>query len=381
MFSTISSGARQDLNKLARGYYRTDDKTTQGICHLLGIRAEPERTITLFDPCCGEGIVLSDLQQYLSSLVDEPLSTRTYGMELDGERYLKSCEKLTHVLHGDALYGIASSAWASLLFFNPPYGPSKRSNGKPVRLEQLFWEAHANRLMPGGVLCAILPKYLLYRDAPIMSEWLSRYLEPGHTRIFQASTDQFQQIVLMGYRRIRKEGGDIHTDSALSALLDPDTVFPSLPDAPLAQPLYEIPEGRAPDTFRIHALSRETVQHLLGEKEADIFFGEVKNFLLTEHATQKKLRSVGPLREGHIPALLASGGLDGVVEDAEGRYLVRGTVKTVLDTQVVNAKDSAADKQDEYTKDDGPKITITTRRHETCIMAWNMKTYELLEVV
>ncbi|OFC30367.1 DUF6094 domain-containing protein [Acidithiobacillus caldus] len=379
MFGSLSAGARQDLNKIARGYYRTDDKTTQGICNVIGIKPNTKH-ITLFDPCCGEGIVLSDLQQFLSSCLEDQISIDTYGMEIDGQRYLTSCEKLTQVLHGDALYGIASSAWASLLFFNPPYGYTKRGI-KNVRLEQLFWEQHANRLMPGGLLCAILPVYLFYRDAPIMTDWLARYLEPGQTRIYRASTDQFQQIVILGYRRISKDGLVREPDPALRILLDPDATYPDLPSEYLDTPLYEIPEGRNPEVFRIHALSKETVQHMLEGKSAKAFFQEFKMFLVTEHATQQKLRSVGPLREGHIPALLASGGLDGIVADNNNQYLVRGTVKTVLDTREPAKEKNPDTEENGDSGSKNHKVTITTRRHETRIMAWDMDTYELLEVV
>lgn len=379
MFGSLSAGARQDNNKRARGYYRTDDKTTQGICHVLGLRAHTQH-ITLFDPCCGEGIVLSDLQQFLTACTEDPVSIDSYGMEIDGQRYLASCEKLTQVLHGDALYGIASSAWASLLFFNPPYGSTKRGE-KSVRLEQLFWEQHANRLMPGGVLCAVLPRYLFFRDAPVMTDWLARYLEPGQTRIYRASTDQFQQIVILGYRRNSKDTFVREPDPALRILLDPDATYPDLPSEYLDTPLYEIPEGRTPDVFRINALSRETVQHTLEGKAAKAFFQEFKMFLVTEHATQQKLRSVGPLREGHIPALLASGGLDGIVADDNNQYLVRGTVKTVMDTKEADPEKNQDTEENGGSGSKNHKVTVTTRRHETRIMAWDMNTYELLEVV
>lgn len=368
MFGTLSSGPRQDLNKMARGYYRTDDATTQGVCNMLA-PSSSEGTITIFDPCCGEGIVLGDLQESLRAQSPDA-HIKTLGVEIEGSRFVTALSKLDQVVHGDALHHMASSSWASLLFFNPPYGMTKRGE-KNVRLEQLFWEAHSNRLMPGGVLVAVLPEYLFYRESPIMVQWMSRYLEPGRTKIFNASTDQFKQIVIIGYRRIRKDGELVQPDEALQVLLDPDAKFPSLPETPSDDLLYRIPVGKEPETFKVHELTQETVQHILSLQKIKAFNQEVNNFLETEFATQQKLRSISTLREGHIPALLSSGVLDGIVEDDSGRFLVRGTVKTVLVTQDETVDDGT---------DDNTTKTSITRKHETCIMAWDMDSFELLEI-
>lgn len=374
MFSTISSGDRQNANKIARGYYRTDDSTTQGICHCLSLK-EGVKNAVIFDPCCGEGIVSSDLQNYLG----EDACT-TYGVEIDGARFKASHQKMQQVLHGDALYLVSSSNWCSLLFFNPPYGWTKQHD-KNIRLEQLFWETQSSRLVPGGVLVAVLPDYLFYRDAPRMAEFFSNYLEKDQSVVYRADTDQFKQIVVIGYRRKRESGQALDPDIALrNLLLNPDAELQHLPKEPMFTP-YIIPDGRHPDTFRINHLTQEFVEVVLSQDAK--FNLELQNFLKTQQATMQKMRSVAQLRDGHIPALLASGGLDGYLEDAQGRFLVRGTVETVLDEQkdTGNTDDTEdTGEQNPSSKPSNKTVTITTRRHITKILAWDTANFNLIRI-
>ncbi|MDA8153743.1 MAG: DUF6094 domain-containing protein [Acidithiobacillus sp.] len=359
MFSTLSSGERQNHNKLARGYYRTDDSTTQGICHALALQGDKA---VLFDPCCGEGIVASDLQKYLGE--DE---CTTYGVEIAGERFKKSAAILQNVLHGDALYLVASSSWASLLFFNPPYDWVKVKD-KRLRLEQLFWEAHSSRLIPGGVLVAVLPDYLFYRDAPRMAEFFSNYLQKGTTLVYRADTDKFKQIVVIGYRKKSEAGKALDPDIDLrNLLLTPDAELPALPKEPLATP-FLIPDGRTPDTFRINHLTKEYVEMVLAKNPQ--FDKEVQQFLQTQNALSQKLRSVRQLRDGHIPALLASGGLDGHLEDEQGRFLVRGTVQTVMEV----LEGAEAEETQKKT------VTTSVRKHITQILAWDLSNFQLIRI-
>ncbi len=372
MLQSISSGARQDHNKIARGYYRTDDKTTQGICNALGLK-NPQQPAVLFDPCCGEGIVMRDLSRSLDN------ECVTYGVEIEGSRFLASHEKLTQVLHGDALYLISSSSWAGLLYFNPPYGTTKNRHDESVRLEQLFWEAHASRLLPGGVLVAVLPDYLFYRECPRMAEYFSNFLEKGSSVVYRATTDEFKQIVIIRYRRVKTLGAALDPDIDLrNLLLNPNAELPDLPDTPLEAP-FLIPAGYAPDVFRVNHLTQETVDVLL-QKDGNRFVREIEDMLKTEQAVTQKIRSVTQIREGHIPALLASGGLDGIVEDAHGRFLVRGTVNTVLhvdnqeslDKKIAEQKKKAGQGPSLSKTEKDVRKTITTRRHETRIMAWDL---------
>lgn len=377
MFSTISSGVRQNANKIARGYYRTDDSTTQGICHCLSLKEDVKNAI-IFDPCCGEGIVSADLQKYLG----EDACT-TYGVEIDGARFKASHQKMGNVLHGDALYLVASSQWASLLFFNPPYGWTKQHD-KNIRLEQLFWETQSYRLVPGGVLVAVLPDYLFYRDAPRMAEFFSNYLEKDQSVVYRADTDQFKQIVVIGYRRKRSPGEALDPDIDLrNLLLNPDADLPSLPKEPMFTP-YLIPDGKEPDTFRINQLTQEFVEVVLSQDTK--FNQELQNFLKTQQATTQKMRSVSQLRDGHIPAMLASGGLDGYLEDAQGRFLVRGTVETILDVQKQQDKDDdqqhGEDEEETYSSSNTSHktVTFTTRRHITKILAWDTSNFNLIRI-
>ncbi|CDQ09220.1 Plasmid-related protein [Acidithiobacillus ferrivorans] len=386
MFTSLSSGVRQDHNKIARGYYRTDDETTERICHLLRPKNQDENMV-IFDPCSGEGIALLSVKEHLGE------HCTTYGIELDGERYVSSYNKLDKVLHGDSNYLVAGAAWAGLMWFNPPYGTAKNSNDKPFRLERQFWGHHASRVIPGGVLVAILPDFLFYREDAQMADFFSRYLEPGTWSVYRAAEDQFKQIVIIGYRRHKAENTVSEPDVKLrDLLLNQQDDLPELPNTAVDHP-YLVPASKEPEIFRMNSVTKETVAMVLPKDKG--FMREVEMVLQAEHCNHQRFSSVAPVREGHIPVLMAAGGLDGFVQDDSGHYLVRGTVRTVLhvDTkESLEAKKQAKEKarqKPEIRVDMGKNLggypvqstvsdkpsqitTITTRKHETHIMAWDI---------
>ena len=387
MFTSLSSGPRQDHNKISRGFYRTDDVTTERICHLLRPKT-PDEKMVVFDPCSGEGTALLTVKEHLGE------HCTTYGIELDGERYISSYNKLDKVLHGDSNYLVASAAWAGLMWFNPPYGSAKNGNNKTFRLERQFWGSHASRVVPGGVLVAILPEYLFYREDAQMADYFSRYIDAGTWSVYRAAEDQFQQIVIIGYRRQKTENTVSEPDIKLrTILLNQQDDLPELPMGPVDQP-YLVPSTKEPEIFRMNSLTHETVAMVLPKDKN--FTREVEMVLQAEYSSHQQFSSAAPVREGHIPVLMAAGGLDGFVQDDSGRYLVRGTVKTVLhvDTkESLEAKKMAkeeARQQSEIPVDTGktrggyhvmPSVsdspsqitTITTRKHETHIMAWDIQ--------
>ena len=355
--SSLSSGARQDANKLARGYYRTDDKTTLGILHAIAAK-DPEKPLFLLDPCCGEGIVAHDIAEHLGN-------TRTYGAEIDGERFLKASEKMDRVVHGDALYLTANQSWAGLMFFNPPYGTTQtKSAGKEVniRLEELFWIRHASRLVTGGLLIAVLPDYLFFRESRKLAEQFANYLSDD-TIVYRAKTAQFKQIVIIGHRRDRQRFPTPNLDLR-NLLLNHDADLPSLPQEPLSSP-FLAPAGHAPDIFHASSLTTEAVSVAISNDNS--FDKELERMFLSETISGTRFRSVAAIREGHIPALLASGGLDRIVQAEQGAYMVRGTVNTVIEVTDGEATENS-------TK------TISTRKHETRIMAWDLSTFDLIDI-
>ncbi len=389
MFTSLSSGPRQDHNKISRGYYHTDDETTERVCHLLRPK-NPDEKMVIFDPCSGEGIALLAVKEHLGE------RCTTYGIELDGERYVSSYNKLDKVLHGDSNYLVASAAWAGLMWFNPPYGTGKNGNDKTFRLERQFWGSHASRVIPGGVLVAILPDYLFYREDAQMADFFSRYLEPGTWSVYRAAEDQFKQIVIIGYRRHKTENTVSEPDVKLrNLLLNQQDALPDLPRKAVDHP-YLVPTSKEPETFRVNSVTKETVAMVLPKDKT--FMREVEMVLQAEYSSHQRFSSVAPVREGHIPVLMAAGGLDGFVQDDSGHYLVRGTVMTVLHVDTKGsleakkqAKENASQKP-ETRVDTGKNLdgypvqstvsdhssqitTITTRKHETHIMAWDIRNH------
>lgn len=351
---STSAGWRVDLNRKQLGYFRTDDETTDRILAML-IKSG-EYSPHIYDPCCGEAIALNAATSYLEGI--------SYGVEYDEARYLESRPRVDHLLHGDAIAEFYGSAkWAGLMWFNPPYDTVTRTDGSTIRLERLFWERHADRLAKGGVMVAILPDYLFER-APDMPSMFSWYFAGSEVYVYRTPSQTYKQIVIVG-KRSTSENAREERNHALSELLQAiahgETDVPELPKVG-AGPLLNVPEGCAPQNFEVLTLSALTIADLV-ETNLDQHLRQV-DVALQPLDNRKRHRSVMPLREGHIPALLASGGLNGIVEDAHGRYLVRGVARRVLKTK----------QEDIETEDSNQVQRIETTVHTwgTSIMAWDL---------
>jgi len=358
---TLSRGWRVDANLVQLGYFRTDDETVRRLSQIIGVHPDAEN-ITLFDSSCGEGLALSDLQKAWGGT--------TYGIEYDSQRFVAASQRLDTVVHCDALtefYG--TGKWASFQLFNPPYGDtdSFSKEEEKTRLELEFWKRHADRTMIGGIMVIIIPDYLFDR-VPAMARMISFYFCEGFWRVYRAPTQKFKQIVIIGKRS--KATGSSANDKMLHELLLAISAgtadVPELPEH-MDSPLFLIPSGEEPKTFDSAVLSLEMAQSLqdkFSQNEEAKFLATLESYLVPP-AAKKRQRSIMPLRDGHIPAVLATGLLDGFVSDENGEYLVKGSVKQI------------AIQRDMKTEDPKVKKTATIYRAETVVFAWDLSTNNL----
>jgi len=137
-----SAGGRTELNYAKQGYYRTDDQTTLHIFPWLHC-AESSK-LNIYDPCCGEGIVLSDLAVHLTN---QSAQVTTYGVELDQNRAQTSRNILDHVRHTSHNAMTINRESFGMIFLNPPYGEtSKNENGDKERFTHQFFQRNIGYL-------------------------------------------------------------------------------------------------------------------------------------------------------------------------------------------------------------------------------------------
>ena len=300
------------------GYYPTPVEITEQIKKMLRI---PKRA-RLLDPCCGEGDILH--------VVAEGTGSRTYGIELDRGRFLRARSFLDRVIWGDALYdvGISNKAF-SLLWLNPPYDSDGfDSEGKRDRLEIQFLKKYWSKLQPGGVLVYIIPLDSAHYAGDFLS---TRARELRILRFSDPYFADFRQVVILA-RKMRPKKGEITTNRDLfkvargARFISRDLESLPTTDADL---LYEVPGALIEDSSILFRSYRLDPDEALETIRKSPLWTRVRKLLFSSPETSA-IRSLMPLREGHLAMLLASGMMNGEVVGDDGRRLiVKGSVRKV----------------------------------------------------
>ena len=301
------------------GYYPTPLEIAEQVKQMLEI---PEGA-RLLDPCCGEGDILH--------VVAEGTGAHTYGIELDRERFLRARDFLENLIWGDALYdvGITNKAF-SLLWLNPPYDTDGfDAEGKRDRLEIQFLKKYWPKLQPGGVLVYIIP----LDSARYARDFLStRSKDLRILRFSDPYFADFRQVVIVG-RKMRPKKKEIAAAKGLFEIAQRARFNTedreALPTTKSADLLYQVPEAIIEDSSILFRSYRLDPDEALETIRKSPLWTRVRKLLFSSPETAA-IRSLMPLREGHLAMLLASGMMNGEVVGEDGRRLiVKGSVRKV----------------------------------------------------
>ena len=185
------------------GYYPTPPE----IAHIIPSFLKPDekgKVYRLLDPCCGKGTALNIISQKLSEKYRFK-KFKTYGVELDLQRYTEAQAMLNHTIHADALTETRiSNEYFSLLFLNPPYDWEQESEetyySNSTRYELSFLQKYTEKLRPNGILVFIVPFSFLSRYS-CCSFLTSNY---SHIKIFKFPAElykPFKQIVIFARKQ------------------------------------------------------------------------------------------------------------------------------------------------------------------------------------
>jgi|GEM_PF-2312232 len=291
-----SAGGRTELNYAKQGYYRTDDQTTLHIFPWLHC-AESSK-LNIYDPCCGEGIVLSDLAVHLTN---QSAQVTTYGVELDQNR-----------------------AQTSRNILNPPYGEtSKNENGDKERFTHQFFQRNIGYLHSKGILVLLIPRGDLTSG---FSQALSRF---ANVRVFQASVDTYNQILIIAQNVPSRGTQKANLD--LSKHLREIGEGKPVPTIDESTPDYQfiIPTTKQPD-FRVNTISIDDVHHLAStHKNKDTLLED----LLREET--KIPRPLTRVTDGHVAtSLIPSGCINGKLQHQGKTLHIQGSTYRELITNV-----------------------------------------------
>lgn len=294
--------------KIKMGYYPTPIPVVDRIRTFLSY---PQENVNFLDPCCGEGLALKNLAYGVNA--------KTYGIELDEYRAEQAKENLDHVLkcgYEDAR--INNNAFSCLLL-NPPYDwdAPEDSLHSSERKEKTFLKGTVKYVLPDGVLVYIVPQKRVTDDVAKLLAY--RFDSFNCYRFPDGEYERFRQIVLFGKKK-QKSSPDAGAFDRLSVI--PGEALEEIPY--LERPVYDLPPTPEVKLFR---------SSLIDENEIE---KELMNSPLWEKLRNNNSNSANhtgrpplPLHTGHIGLLLASGCLDGVVGEGDGKHIVRGKVEKV----------------------------------------------------
>ncbi len=292
------------------GYYPTPISVIEKIRSFIH---EPKQSVTILDPCVGEGLAVAKLAAALSA--------ETYGIELDAFRAREAKTRIQHILHCGFEEARITNRAFSCLFLNPPYDfeESDKADNLSFRKEKWFLQGTIQYLQPRGLLVYIIPQYSLSKS---LAKILSYRFENFQVYRFpDGEFEAFRQIVLFG---VRKKENSLDEDVQAELEMVPKRDLPELPM--LEEPVYKLPPGLPIPLFRSSRIDPEELEK---EVKASALWSKFAD--MTTVKTTNVQRPPLPLHTGHLGLLLASGMLDGMVGDrgSPDRHLVKGVVEKI----------------------------------------------------
>ena len=188
----VSRFSRTLANEGKLGAYYTDLGQCTSIRELFEF---PEEMLVL-EPSAGDASAVC-----MVTNKQEDDGTHIFAVEInsDAAKNLKQNPLVEEVLCEDFLNGVRISNHVfSFCFANPPYGEGGYGiDGKRHRLESQFVDKIYNYMAPGGVVCFVIPEYVL-KDEAFQRVLLAKYQAIGTCRFRKPVYDQFKQIVFIG---------------------------------------------------------------------------------------------------------------------------------------------------------------------------------------
>lgn len=323
-------------NFIKNGYFPTDEITLARIIGALDV-AEPEQSVRVLDPCCGEGAALHEVRDALAELLTADARAIAYGIEYDRERAWHAKGVLDTVAHADVHDMFMTARSTGLLFLNPPYGDvvsDKAGTGddRTNRLEKVFYHKTIPWLAFGGVLVLIVPHYVMSRD---FATAIARHFT--QVEVFLAPEQQFKQLVLFGVKR-RAEGADPALVERLAAI-GQGVLPPELPEGWPRAPYLVPPSGADTVNFVSTRIDAEQLADELTRLDRASLWPQFGTMFSVAPIVHR--RPLRDLSDWHLALALAAGQISGVVTGRDGtQLLIKGDTVKEKDQEVKVEEDA-----------------------------------------
>lgn len=343
------------------GFYPTPNKVVEQIRELIQF-SEGSRCI---DTCCGKGEALEILTK------DYPVET--YGIELDKERSKEAKSRLNHVLNCDSLYEtyITNNAF-DLLFLNPPYDweIKEEESDDAIKTEKKFLQFHLRFLNSKGLLVYIIPFTSLRYTYRL-------FLKFKDLRVLAFPEDEykkFKQVVVIGKSSSISGPDVINANKAMLQniikYVDPETAYNSLWTTETIlhsdyRPFYVVEKNNV--ELKNFLSTRIDPEEVFDDVQKSPLYSEFEKQL-----TVKKVENIRPLsmlRNGHLAMLLASGVMNGKLENEKYSLVVKGNIERFMEQSI-----------EEEEEDMGAKIITETTRYKVQVRVLNLKTLEFMNI-
>lgn len=333
--------SRTLMNEGKMGAYYTDTQHCRRIGRLLEF---PEEFIAL-EPSIGDGSAIA------ATLEGAAVFPKVYGVELNQHTYeeIKKDDRF-YVIGADFLNGIkVSNKSFSYVFSNPPYGVDA---DRKERLEKLFMEKFFNYMIPGGILCYVIP-YPVFMDEKFLKPFFSRFNPLAVFRFDDAEYAKFHQICVIAQRRnvvgfLRKWYEEFlpKVDE-----LEKLAYLPKETD-PIER---KIPVPESSDEKLVYFTTLAFDAKAAGEKlrGGNLYSMIGRKGFVPEYRATELGRPAVPLKKDLLYLCAISGGGQGLTGSKENHdlHLQRGVAKVLTDNRVVTAPDGKKELvESSYTK-------------------------------
>ena len=335
------------MNNVKLGYYPTDPDNISLI--LRGIQFPEGVTTNLFDPCCGCGKALQQIQigaqrsgsdlgrrsggmsELSAQAGSEGYGARddeaqgnncyAYGVELDESRAEEAQTRLHRVGFGSFFFSQVSHEAFHLLFLNPPYLSVLNESGSKSRHEKRFLIESLCHLMYGGLLIYVIPYYRLTSD--ICRVLVDNFEGLTVWRFTDSEFKKFKQIAVMG---LRKRRADVPEDTLWLEryTVDPATI-PSLTEIPENQ--YPLPaQPLEVKTFKGERFNEKELEQQL--RSCDSF----AQLMARSELDKGTKRPLLPLSISQIGLIGGSGMINGLIR-CDTPHIIKGRIIKVTRTE------------------------------------------------
>ena len=332
-------------SEIKGGFYPTPPEEMELI--IKRINAQEGTSVTLLDPCAGEGYALKQVQNHLEH---QGVNTVSYGIELEKTRAKTAKGVLDNVINCGYEESRMSHKAFGFMYLNPPFAEIQGE-----RLERTFFRdlTRPNTYLTDGALVILnIPQYVLGTMASLIAQRLE------NVRVYRFTDKNFptyMQIIVYGYRRKSRLGLNEKLRSELQQLAQtaPNRI-PSLDNGDWDKVQYTIPAAeREVKLFDTNFVSAEDIIRSMSESNV---MEQVNDRIKTFNLEQVEAKQPAmPLKVSHMATAIASGALP----EQMGDHLLVGVTKT----QVTEEKD--------YDVENEREIETTTYQSKSLIRVFS----------